>query len=178
MSTSSIVATAFASAVDTLYVPKGNQNMIVRRLDDLVGTDRDVSAETWSSRRFLLNRDGLGYSLNDTILRAGTTTSMWYRHHQESVYCIGGTGTLTNLETGEVHALEAGTLYVLDGHERHEVRAVTDLRMVCVFTPALTGREVHDRDGAYPLLTDTDSDTDAVPTNDGAGTPEVVADPV
>jgi L-ectoine synthase len=26
--------------------------------------------------------------------------------------------------------------------------------MVCVFTPALTGREVHDADGAYPLLTE------------------------
>jgi hypothetical protein len=45
-------------------------------------------------------------------------------------------------------------LYVLDGNERHELHAETDLRMVCVFTPALTGREVHDADGAYPLLTD------------------------
>jgi L-ectoine synthase len=42
----------------------------------------------------------------------------------------------------------------LDGHERHELHAETDLRMVCVFTPALTGQEVHDEDGAYPLLTE------------------------
>jgi L-ectoine synthase len=128
--------------------------MIVRNLDDVVGTDRDVAAPNWSSRRFLLASDGLGYSLNDTVLHAGTTTTMWYRHHQESVYCIEGTGTLTDLETGQVHPISPGTLYVLDGNERHELHAETDLRMVCVFTPALTGREVHDADGAYPLLTD------------------------
>ncbi len=128
--------------------------MIVRSLDDLTGTDRDVVAENWSSRRFLLASDGLGYSLNDTVLHAGTTTSMWYRNHQESVYCVGGKGTLTDLESGTVHTIEPGTLYVLDGHERHELYAETDLRMVCVFTPALTGREVHDAEGAYPLLTD------------------------
>lgn len=124
--------------------------MIVRSLNDLVDTDRDVAAATWSSRRFLLAQDGLGYSLNDTVLHAGTTTEMHYRHHQESVYCIGGTGTLTNLETGEEHPIAPGTLYVLDGHERHTLHAETDLRMVCVFTPALTGREVHGPDGAYP----------------------------
>jgi L-ectoine synthase len=128
--------------------------MIVRTLDDLTGTDRDVVADNWSSRRFLLAGDGLGYSLNDTVLHAGTTTSMWYRNHQESVYCVGGTGTLTDLETGTVHPIAPGTLYVLDGNERHELHAETDLRMVCVFTPALTGREVHDADGAYPLLTE------------------------
>jgi L-ectoine synthase len=128
--------------------------MIVRTLDDLTGTDRDVVAENWSSRRFLLADDGLGYSLNDTVLHAGTTTSMWYRNHQESVYCVGGKGTLTDLETGTVHPIAPGTLYVLDGNERHELYAETDLRMVCVFTPALTGREVHDADGAYPLLTE------------------------
>jgi L-ectoine synthase len=26
------------------------------------------------------------------------------------------------------------------------------MRTVCVFTPPVTGREVHDEDGAYPLL--------------------------
>ena len=41
---------------------------------------------------------------------------------------------------------------MLDGHERHEVTAETELRMVCVFTPPVTGAEVHDANGAYPLL--------------------------
>jgi len=29
--------------------------------------------------------------------------------------------------------------------------------MVCVFNPPVTGREVHDENGVYPLLTEEDS---------------------
>lgn len=49
-----------------------------------------------------------------------------------------------------MHKVGPGTLYALDGHERHLVRATTQMRMVCVFNPPLTGREVHDADGSYP----------------------------
>jgi L-ectoine synthase len=57
-----------------------------------------------------------------------------------------------NDETGEVHPLRDGTMYLLDGHEHHTVHADTHLRTVCVFNPPVTGREVHDEHGAYPLL--------------------------
>lgn len=127
--------------------------MIVRRLDEITGTDRDVAAATFRSRRLLLGPDGVGFSFHDTVLHAGTTTSMWYRNHVEAVYCIEGEGLLTNRETGESHRVGPGTLYCLNGHERHELRADTNLRMMCVFTPALVGGEVHEEDGSYPLLT-------------------------
>ncbi|TVR34292.1 MAG: ectoine synthase [Nitriliruptor sp.] len=126
--------------------------MIVRRLNQIEGTDNDVKGPTFASRRLLLADDRLDYSLHDTVLYAGSTTSMWYRNHAESVYCVEGSGVLTDHETGEAHDITPGTLYVLDGHERHELRATTDLRVVCVFTPALTGQEIHDDDGTYPLL--------------------------
>ena len=38
---------------------------------------------------------------------------------------------------------------MLDRNEKHRLRAFTAMRLVCVFTPALTGRETHDEDGAY-----------------------------
>ncbi len=126
--------------------------MIVRTLTEIEGTDRDVRAETWNSQRLLLARDGQSFSMHETILYAGTETAMWYKNHVEAVYCVGGEGELVNDETGEVHPLADGTLYLLDGHEHHRVRARTDLRMVCVFTPPVTGAEVHDEDGAYPLI--------------------------
>lgn len=126
--------------------------MIVRRLDQIENTDRDVRAETFASRRFLLAGDGVGFSFHDTILHAGSTTWMWYRHHIESVYCIEGEGELTDLETGACHRIEPGVLYVLDGHERHELKALTRLRMICVFNPPLVGNEVHGEDGSYPLM--------------------------
>lgn len=128
--------------------------MIVTSLNEITGTDRDVEAPTWRSRRLVLAGEKVGFSLHDTILYAGTSTSMWYANHIEAVYCIGGSGELVNDETGERHTIEVGTMYLLDGHEHHTLHAHTDLRMVCVFNPPCTGREVHDENGVYPLLTE------------------------
>lgn len=127
--------------------------MIVRRLHEIAGTDRDVASASgnWTSRRFLLRGDGMGFSFHETTIFAGTETSMWYKHHLEAVYCVGGEGELEDLETGAVHPISDGTMYALNGHERHVLRARTDLRMICVFNPPLTGREDHDADGVYPL---------------------------
>lgn len=130
--------------------------MIVRTLGEIRGTERDVEAPTFRSRRFLLAEDGMGFSFHDTVLFAGTRTEMRYAHHLEAVYCIEGEGRLTDLGTGEVHAVGPGSLYALDQHDHHALEAVTDLRMMCVFTPPLTGKEVHDEEGAYPLLLDAD----------------------
>lgn len=124
--------------------------MIVRTLDEVKGTDREVRAPTWTSRRLLLAKDGMGFSMHDTILHAGTRTEMCYLHHLEAVYCIEGEGEIQTLPDGPTTAIRPGTLYALDGHERHEVRARSDLRMVCVFNPPVTGAEVHGEDGAYP----------------------------
>jgi len=55
--------------------------MIVRTLDEVSGTERETSAETWTSRRLLLKGDGMGFSLHDTFLYAGTTTEMEYQNH-------------------------------------------------------------------------------------------------
>lgn len=126
--------------------------MIVRSLDEITGTERDVRAPTWRSRRLVLAREKVGFSLHETVLYAGTETRMWYANHVEAVLCVEGEGVLTNEETGEQHRITAGTMYLLDGHEHHRLRADTDLRTVCVFNPPCTGREVHDENGVYPLI--------------------------
>jgi L-ectoine synthase len=121
--------------------------MIVTRLADLLGTERDVRGPVWASRRFLLAEDGVGFSLNETTVAAGAEQVMWYKHHVEANYVIEGEGE--NLATGEVHPLAPGTIYTLDQHERHRLTAFTAMRIVCVFLPPLTGRETHDADGSY-----------------------------
>lgn len=127
--------------------------MIVRTLADILGSDRNVRASTFESRRLLLAKDGTPFSLNDTVLYAGTETLIWYRNHLEAVYCIEGEAEVELLDKGEKYAIRPGTLYTLDGHERHMLRAITDFRALCVFTPPLVGGEVHDAEGVYPLLT-------------------------
>jgi len=126
--------------------------MIVRKLNELSGADREVKAVTWTSRRLLLAGDGMGFSLHDTLIHPGTTTEIHYQHHLEAVYCIEGKGRVEVVGTGEVYDIEAGTVYALDGHEKHLLIADTQMRMVCVFNPALVGPETHDENGVYPLL--------------------------
>jgi L-ectoine synthase len=128
--------------------------VIVRRLREIIGTDRDVAAENgnWASRRLLLRHEGMGFSFHDTTIFAGTETYIHYKNHLEAVYCVAGEGEIEDLESGEIHQISDGTMYALNGHERHYLRATRDMRMICVFNPALVGSEVHDREGAYPLV--------------------------
>lgn len=126
--------------------------MIVRTLESVLGTPAEVDTPNWTSRRLLLRGDGMGFSLHDTVIRAGTETEMCYAHHLEAVYCIEGEGEVETLDDGRVHPIRPGTMYALDGHERHRVRAAATLRLVCVFNPPVVGTEVHGEDGAYPLL--------------------------
>ncbi|MCP4136339.1 MAG: ectoine synthase [bacterium] len=127
--------------------------MIVRRLEEIEGTERVVQAPNgnWTSRRFILKDDNMGFSMHDTTIHAGTETFIWYKHHLEAVYCVAGRGEIEDLETGIIHPIKDGTLYALNGHEKHYLRAFEDMRMICVFNPPITGNEVHTDEGYYPL---------------------------
>jgi len=128
--------------------------MIVKHLSDLKGTDDEVYGEkgTWVSRRFLLKKDGMGFSFHETVIFAGTETYLWYKNHLEAVYCVGGEGEIEDLGTGKIHPIKDGTMYALNNHDKHYLRSKKDMRLICVFNPPLVGREDHDEDGAYPLL--------------------------
>lgn len=128
--------------------------MIVKSLEDIIGTEDETSGETWISRRFILKKDNVGFSLNDTIIKAGTESFFWYKNHIEAVYCIEGEGEIEKAETGEVYPIQPGTMYLLDDHDKHYLRAKTEMRMVCVFNPPLIGTEKHNKEGYYELLTD------------------------
>ena len=92
----------------------------------------------------------MGFSLHDTVIFAGTETAIWYRHHFEAVYCIAGEGEIECIPSGEICRIEPGLMYALNEHDRHVLRAFTELRLICVFNPPLQGREIHDANGAYP----------------------------
>ncbi len=124
--------------------------MIVRSLENVVGTDRDVEGEGWRSRRLLLAADGMGFSLHDTSVAAGSELELEYRHHLEACYCVAGSAEIEDLGSGERHVIGPGVAYALDQHDRHVLRVSSDLRLVCVFNPALTGRERHVGGGYEP----------------------------
>jgi L-ectoine synthase len=89
-----------------------------------------------------------------TTMYAGKELKMHYQNHLEAVLVLKGKGTIEDLGTGETHQLAAGTMSALNAHDRHIVRPETDILTVCVFNPPVTGREVHDENGAYPAEAD------------------------
>jgi len=129
--------------------------VIVRTTDEITGTDRDVASENgnWTSKRIILGGDGVGFSFHETVIQPGTVNEFHYANHVEAVWLVEGEGTLTDRETGDQYPLAPGTMYLLNGHERHTVQPRTLMRMLCVFNPPVTGREVHDENGVYPLIT-------------------------
>lgn len=125
--------------------------MIVRNYRALRATDRRVDSDGWSSVRLLLKSDNMGFSFHITTIYPGAELKMHYQNHLESVYCVSGSGSIEDLETGAVHEIAPGVMYALDKHDRHILRADTEMTMACVFNPPVSGREVHNADGAYPL---------------------------
>lgn len=125
--------------------------MIVRNLTEAEKSGRRIVTDNWESTRLSLADDKMGFSFHITTIYAGTETEIWYRNHLETVYCISGEGEVETVDDGKIHKIEPGTIYILDKNDRHLLRADTELKLACVFNPALNGREVHDDSGAYPL---------------------------
>lgn len=113
----------------------------------IVRSAEEVAPLEWgngTSRRFLTAADGMGYTLTDTLVRAGTRSPLHYRNHLEACYCIAGSGMVVDSE-GNEFPIEVGTMYALNNHDAHHLIAspLEDMRLVCMFTPALLGSEVH-----------------------------------
>ncbi|EKE16555.1 MAG: hypothetical protein ACD_11C00002G0004 [uncultured bacterium] len=115
--------------------------MIVKNIKDL----RENSIE-WGngiSTRFLLEKDNLGFTVTHTTINAGSVSKMEYKNHLEACYCIDGEGEVED-EFGNKQIISEGVLYALDKHDKHILRAKTALKLICFFTPALTGNEKHE----------------------------------
>jgi L-ectoine synthase len=125
--------------------------MIVRTKEELAGTERDMNGPGWRSVRLILRDDGMGCSVHDTTVREGTEMHLQYKNHFETNYCVGGEGEVVDVATGRTFPISPGTVYALDQHDQHILRALRgDLKLVCVFTPPLSGRETH-KDGGYAI---------------------------
>ena len=125
--------------------------MIIRKLEDV----KTVEWGNGLSRRFLLEADGMGYTVTDTIVNKGTKSLLEYENHLEACYCIEGKGSVIEMD-GTEHEIVPGTIYALDKHDSHYLCASPDedLRLVCMFTPALTGDEHHTfgESGVHPSV--------------------------
>jgi len=134
--------------------------MIVRTLQEAEKSERRVEDPNgnWDSVRLLLKDDNMGFSFHITTIYEGADFQMHYQNHLESVYCMSGEGEVETLDAGQngnrKYPIKPGTVYILDKHDKHVLRAFKEMKMACVFNPPVTGNEVHNADGAYELETE------------------------
>ncbi len=127
--------------------------MIVRQLSDAEQSNRRIVSPdgNWESTRLLLKDDNMGFSFHITTIYEGADFQMHYQNHLESVFCMSGEGEVETLADGKKYPITSGTLYILDKHDKHILRASKEMKMACVFNPPLNGKEVHNASGAYEL---------------------------
>ena len=118
--------------------------MLYRTVDELVGTEREASGPGWKSRRFILADDGYPFSVHETTVDAGTVLHLNYAHHSETVYCIEGKASLEDVASRRVRPVVPGTLYSVRIGDEHILRVEATTRFLCIFEPALEGREEAD----------------------------------
>lgn len=125
--------------------------MIVRSIADVKATGGFAEkAGVWSSARYLLQADKVGFTLTMTTVAAGQRLELEYQNHIEANLIVEGYARLTDVSSGQSYEIGSGGMYALDKHDRHILEALSDLTIVCVFTPALVGNETHDDNGSYP----------------------------
>ncbi|GAA1271564.1 ectoine synthase [Sphaerisporangium rubeum] len=113
----------------------------------IVRSTSEIAPVEWgngTSHRLLVEADGMGFTVCETLVRKGTRSALQYRNHLEACYCIEGSGEVVTL-SGERFKITEGTLYALNEHDAHYLEAsdYEDLRLVSVFSPALRGDERH-----------------------------------
>jgi len=130
--------------------PRGGR-MFVKTLADVraAGMERSVNAGRAISQRYLAAADQLGFSMHSVHLKAGVALDAWYKHHWEANLLLDGRLDVMETATGETHHLEPGALYLVGPDDPHRLIAQTDVQLISVFDPPLTGTEDHDADGAY-----------------------------
>ena len=125
--------------------------MIIADRNTLLSTLRDARGPGWESLRLLVKSDGMGFSMTDTKILPGAVLKLHYKNHIEACYCLSGEAEVTETDSGVTHRIRPGVLYAPNAHDKHEVRVIGDetVRLICVFSPALQGDEVHQPDGSY-----------------------------
>jgi L-ectoine synthase len=136
----------------TGIVPAGHAGMFVRTQDEARDAGNFMATEDGmvTSVRMLTASDKLGFSLNRVRLKASRQQDLWYKHHWEANLVLEGTLDVTDRATGQCHSLQAGDVYCVGPEDRHHLHARSDVELISIFNPPLTGQEKHDEDGSYP----------------------------
>ena len=84
------MASFMAKGRSVLSVVLNKRSFMHRSLDYLKANEMVKVMGIAESRRYLLKKDGLGYSMHYTIIGKDSSMYIHYKHHQESCLCVQG----------------------------------------------------------------------------------------
>ena len=126
--------------------------MFVRKIEDLIGSDKEVTltdgGSVFQAVRLLTQEDGCGFSISDAHI-GSRSLNAHYKNHVEANLIVSGQVELQDLSSEQSWALTAGMFYVVGPKDRHRLSADGEANLISIFSPAITGTERHDADGAY-----------------------------
>lgn len=105
--------------------------------------------KSFKSIRIVTNKYNNLLSIHDTIIYKGEVLELCYRNNEEYVYIIEGEGEIYDYNTQKHYTLEPNTIYHVSKNDKHRLTAKTNLRGICIFTPACRGDVEHDEYGSY-----------------------------
>lgn len=134
-------------------IPPRTEPMLVRTPDDVraAGHEREFTGDTGRIAHFITASDQVGLSYAAVRLKPGHRSEHRYKHHTTACLVLEGALEVTDIGTGTVRRLGPGGLYCAGPEDRHRLHAVDEVHMISVFNPPLTGSDVLDSEGGYPL---------------------------
>ena len=78
--------------------------ILVKTLAETIGTAAHITGASFESLRILRADHGLGYSLHDTLCKAGSVQHLHYQNHIETNYVIEGMGEVEDVCTGQIYS--------------------------------------------------------------------------
>lgn len=120
--------------------------MFIRKREEVEG----VLWGNGTSHRMLTQKDNMGFTVCHTVVFKGTESRLQYNRHLEACYCISGRGSVLSADGTLAYEIEPGTIYALDRHDAHILRASAneDMHLISVFNPPLNGQEKHQLDAS------------------------------
>jgi len=121
--------------------------VIVTTFDEVISGEQYVSGRLGRAGELFWLPTGWG-SRSTTRSSRRAPSSGFTIDQFEANYCIAGHGEVVVVREQQ----DLRDLYALDQHNEYILRAINgDLRLVCVFNPALAGQEKHRADGSHAL---------------------------
>jgi len=131
--------------VTILGAAPAEDNVVVRSVDEIIGSERDVFWGNGYSRRLLVRKDGFGFALCVTQANPDTSSPLQYRNHVESCYYVSGTGEY--VWEGGRHPIDTNggvsTVFVMNEHDSHHMIIKEASTCLSIFSPPIEGHESH-----------------------------------